>query len=60
MTYISKLLLIFQTSDLTNISLTDKQFFVIADVCVQDPEAFVNEYAPKTAHMKEQGKVNPL
>ena len=60
MTYISKLLRIFQNSNFTNISYTDKQFFVIADVSVQDPEAFVNEYAPKTAHMKEQGKVIPL
>lgn len=35
----------------------DKNFFVIADVSVHDPDTFVNEYSPKTAQMKDSGKV---
>lgn len=36
----------------------DKQYFVIADVKVYDADTFINEYSPKTAKMKEGGKVS--
>ncbi|XP_067948125.1 uncharacterized protein [Watersipora subatra] len=36
---------------------TGKEFFVIADVQVHDPEKFLNEYSPKTSEMKAKGEV---